>query len=148
LQQAYRYSILYFLAFSLLLLASSILLFNERIGFSYGSVLEYYLGNEESFIMAKRPSGLLKIILPHIFGFGLFIMVVLHFVMFTKTNKKRIMPYLISATFISGFIELFSPFFILYGFEFFAYLKLLSLFVFESLLLYMFWILYSSIINK
>ena len=148
MQKAYRFSILYFLAFSLLLLLSSVLLFNEKIGFSYDEVLAYYLGNEATFMLAKTPSGLLKIILPHIFAFGLFIMVVLHFVIFTKTNKKKIMPYLILVLFISGFVELFSPFLILYGLEFFAYLKLISFFVFEILFLYTFYLLFSSIINK
>lgn len=148
MQKAYRFAILYFLAFSLLLLLSSVLLFNEKIGFTYDGVLTYYLGNEATFILAKTPSGLLKIILPHIFGFGLFIMVVLHFVMFTKTNKKKIMPYLILTLFISGFVELFSPFLILYGLEFFAYIKLISFFIFEILFLYTFYLLFSSIINK
>jgi len=148
MQQAYKYAILYYLVFSLLLLVSSISLFEIKIGFSYSEVLKYYLGNEESFMMAKTAVGLLKIILPHIFGFALFVMVILHFVMFTKTDKRRVMPYLIRASFLSAFIELFSPFFILNGFEFFGYLKLLSFVVFEILLLYLFWILYSSILTK
>ena len=145
MQKAYRYSILYFLLFSVLLLASSILLFDEKIGFSYREVVDYYLGNEALFTNAKTPIGLSKIILPHIFGFGLFIMVVLHFLVFTKINKSKYIYFIIIATFVSGFFELFSPFLILYGFEFFAYIKLFSFLVFQSLLLYIFWLLGMSI---
>ena len=145
MQKAYKYSILYFLLFSLLLLASSIFLFEEKIGFSYREVINYYLGNEVLFQSSKTITGLLKVLLPHILGFGLFIMVVLHFLVFTNYNKSKKIYIIILATFISGFFELFSSFFILYGFEFFAYIKLISFVVFESLLLYIFWILSSSI---
>ena len=146
MQKAYKYSILYFLLFSLLLLASSILLFEEKIGFSVAGVLDYYLGNEEKFITAKSTTGVLKIILPHIFLFGLFVMVVLHFLIFTKHKHTKKMRLLIYASFLIAFSELFSPFFILYGFEFFAYVKLLSFMLFEFLFLYLFWLLFESII--
>ena len=145
MQKAYRYSILYFLLFSLLLLVSSIFLFEEKIGFSYREVINYYLGNEALFQSSKTVKGLLKILLPHILGFGLFIMVVLHFLIFTSSNKSKKIYIIILATFISGFLELFSSFFILFGFDFFAYIKLFSFVVFECLLLYIFWLLISSI---
>ncbi len=145
MQNAYKYSVIYFLLFSLLLLASSVFLFEEKIGFSHREVINYYLGNEVLFQSSKTTTGLLKVLLPHIFGFGLFIMVVLHFLIFTSYNKSKYIYIVIIATFISGFFELFSSFFILYGFEFFAYIKLISFIVFQSLLLYIFWLLGSSI---
>ena len=148
MQKAYKYSILYFLLFSLLLLGSSALLFSQKIGFSYEGVLDYYLGSEELFMMAKSNAGLLKIILPHIFGFALFFMVVLHFLLFTKHNKTKQFKFLIYSTFFVGILELFSPFFILSGFEFFAYIKLISFFLLESLLLYIFWLLLNAIVSK
>ena len=148
MQKAYKYSILYFLLFALLLLGSSTLLFSQKIGFSYQGVLSYYLGDENLFMMAKSKCGLFKIILPHIFAFGLFIMVVLHILLFTKLNQTKHLNFLVYSTFFMGFLELFSPFFILGGFEFFAYIKLLSFFIFEILLLYIFWLLLQSIASK
>jgi len=146
LQKAYKYSILYFLVFSILLLLSSILLFNEKIGFSQSDIIEYYLGNENMFIVAKSISGVLKIVLPHIFAFGLFCMVVLHFVVFTKVAKSKYMKLFIYGLFTLTILEIFTPLLIINGFEIFAYLKLLSFFLFEFLVLYILWILFKSII--
>lgn len=145
--QAYKYSILYFLAFSLLLLASGIMLFEEKIGFSILNITEYYLGNEEKFVVAKTSPGILKIVLPHIFAFGLLFMVLLHFLIFTKYRDTQTIKILIYALFTSGFLEIFSPFMIVFGSEFFAYIKIASFIVFQTLVIYISWLLFSSIVN-
>jgi len=147
LQKAYRFSILYFLVLSILLLGSSVLLFESKIGFSIQSVLEYYQGNEEKFINPKSMVGVLKIILPHIFGFGLFSMVILHFVVFTKSRENKIFRFIIYALFIVAFLELFSPLLIIQGFAFFAFVKIVAFILFEVLYLALFWILFRSIID-
>ncbi|MEN8303446.1 MAG: hypothetical protein ABFQ64_05205 [Campylobacterota bacterium] len=146
--KAYRYSIVYFLAFSLLLSVSGAMLFEHKIGFSVQEVSNYYLGNEERFINPKTNSAVLKTILPHIFAFGLFIMVLLHFLVFTKKRDSKSVKLLIYLTFISAALELASPFGIINGMEFFAYLKLLSFGVFELLILYSSWLLFRSIIYE
>ncbi|MEN4053196.1 MULTISPECIES: hypothetical protein [Sulfurimonas] len=146
LHKAYRYAIGYFLLFSILLLLSSAMIFADKIGFSYESVLHYYLGNEATFTPAKTYTGLLKIILPHIFAFGLFVMVVLHFVIFTKKRNTKEITFIILLTFLSAFLELFSPFLILMGFSFFVYMKIISFFLFQVTLLYILFILFKSII--
>ena len=144
--KAYKVSIIYFLVFSLLLLISSIMIFEHKIGFDSLSILNYYLGDEKLFIPAKSVSGVLKIVLPHIFVFGLFSMVILHFVVFTKQKEKtKILIYL---TFISAFLEIFTPLMILWGFESFAYLKLLSFILFEILILYLLYLLFFSIVYE
>ena len=144
--RAYHLSLLYFLVFSLLLLISSTAIFALKIGFSFESVLQYYRGNEESFISAKSYSGLLKVILPHIFAFGLFIMVVLHFLVFTKKRDTKELKYLIFISFIGGFLELFSPFGIISGYDFFVYVKIGSFFLFQIALLYALYLLLHSIV--
>ena len=148
MQKVYKISILYFLLFSLLLFISSILIFNEKIGFSYNEVLEYYLGSEKTFVTAKTYAGTLKLILPHIMAFGLFIMVTLHFLIFTKKKRPTLYKLIIYMTFLSGFFELFSPFIIISGVEFFAYIKIISFVLFELLMLYTFWLLFKSIIYE
>lgn len=144
--KSYKFAISYFLAFSLLLLISGALLFEEKIGFSVSGVLHYYLGNEENFVQAKSAMGIVKIILPHIFSFALFSMVLLHFSIFTKDRNTKKAVLLIYMIFITAFLELTSPFFIILGFTFFAYLKLLSFFLFEGLVIYISYLLFSSII--
>jgi len=143
---AYKLSIIYYLIFSLLLVLSAYLLFDYKIGFSYQGVVDYYLGSEANFIPAKTSSGLLKIILPHIFVFGLLSMVLLHFLVFTKLRYKKSTLILIYMTFICALLEMFTPFLILSGLEFFAYIKLISFFIFSALVLYVSWLLYRSIV--
>ena len=146
MQKAYKYSIIYFLLFSTLLLGSSILIFENKIGFSINAILSYYQGDEQKFISAKTTTGLLKIILPHIFAFGLFIMVVLHFLIFTKHRNQKKTKFIIYFVFIMAILELSSPFFIINGLDFFAYIKISSFFGFELSLLYLFWLLFYSIV--
>jgi len=148
LQQAYKYTVLYFLLFSLLLLLSGILLFGEKIGFSQEAILLYYLGDEERFLIAKSMSGILKVVLPHIFAFGLFGMVVLHFVVFTQSNRSKYMKFFIYAFFTLSLLEIFTPLLIINGFETFAYFKLISFFLFEFLVLLLLWILFRSIVHE
>ncbi len=145
---SYRYAVLYFLLFSLLLVLSGFLLFDSKIGFSVQGVLDYYLGNEEMFTQEKTALGILKIVLPHIFAFGLFSMVLLHFLIFTSHRNSPKAKALIYLIFITALLEIITPFFIINGYHFFAYLKLFSFFLFESLILYTGWLLFTSILKK
>jgi len=145
MQKAYKLSILYYLSFTLLLVLSAIILFENKIGFSISSVLEYYLGSQEKFIPAKSAIGILKIILPHIFVFGLLGMVLMHFLVFTDKRYKKSTIVLIYTTYIVSILEMFTPLGIINGYEIFAYLKLLSFFLFLSLTVYISWLLFYSI---
>jgi len=144
MQKNYNISIFYFLLFSLLLLLSGILLFEENIGLNISAISEYYLGNEEKFIPKKSIYGVLKISLPHIFAFGVFIMVLLHFLLFTHHKDTKELQLLIWLSFISAFFELFSPLLILQGFTLFAPLKLLSFILMELSLVYAIYLLFNS----
>ena len=148
MQKQYNYAVLYFLLFSILLLVSSIALFAEKIGFSYNDILHYYLGDEKLYTAPKSSTGILKIILPHIFGFGLFLMVLLHFGLFTKMRRSRKLYLLGIALFLTAFTELFSALFIVMGLTFFVYMKLFSFIVFELLILYTSWLLFRAIALK
>ena len=148
MQKAYKFSILYYLSFSILLIVSAVMLFEHKIGFSFSAVVDYYVGNEEKFISAKSFIGILKIVLPHIFVFGLLAMVLLHFLVFTEHRYKKSTLILIYTTFVTALLEIFTPFMIINGFKFFAYIKLFSFFVFLALILYVSWLLFRSIVNE
>lgn len=145
MQQAYKLSIFYYILFSLLLILSAVMLFEHKIGFSYNSVLDYYIGNEDKFIPAQSAAGILKIVLPHIFVFGLFVMVLLHFLVFTDLKSRRVFLILIYVTFITALLDIFTPFMIISGWSFFAYIKILSFFTFLSLTLFTLWLLFRKI---
>lgn len=146
MQKAYKLSILYYLIFSLLLIVSAVMLFENKIGFSFNGVLEYYIGSDERFIPAKSAGGILKLVLPHIFVFGLFVMVLMHFLVFTNFRYKKSTLTLIYLTFITALLEIATPFMIVSGFEFFVYIKLFSFFAFLALILYISWLLFHSIV--
>jgi len=146
LNRAYKTAIVYFLLFTLLLLFSGILIFIDKIGFSYNDVIHYYLGNSKEFIVAKTFTGVIKTILPHIFAFGLFIMVLIHFIIFTKQRNKKETSLVIYLIFTSALVEISSPFMLLLGFKIFAYIKIFSFFIFYFLIVYLFFILLKSII--
>lgn len=148
MQKGYKLSIFYYLIFTMLLVLSAIMLFEHKIGFSFTDVLQYYIGNEEKFISAQSPLGILKIILPHIFAFGLLSMVLLHFIVFTKLRYKKITIYIIYITFITAILEIFIPLLIVSGFELFAYIKLLSFFMFLSFIVYISWLIFHSITQE
>ncbi len=148
MQEVYKLSILYYLLFTILLVISAALLFEHKIGFSFTGVLQYYIGNEEKFISPQTPIGILKVVLPHIFVFGLISMVLLHFIVFTKKRYKKITIYLIYLTFITAILEIFAPFLIIQGFEFFAYIKLLSFFMFLGFIVYISWLIFYSITQE
>ena len=145
MQKAYKLSVIYYLAFTALLILSAIMLFANKIGFFPTSIIQYYIGNEEKFIPAKDTIGILKTILPHIFVFGLISMVLLHFLVFTKHKQKTITKYTIYFTYILAFCELFVPFMILNGYEFFAYVKLFCFVGFLTIIVYVSWLLFYSI---
>jgi len=146
--KAYKYSIVYFLVFSLLLILSGVLLFEYKIGFSVEQISSYYLGDEDKFINPQTSSSILKIITPHIFAFGLFIMVLLHFLIFTKKRSSKTLKAVIYLTFLSAILELLSPFGIINNIEFFAYVKLLSFIIFDLLVLFSSWLLFRSIVYE
>ncbi|MBN2816564.1 MAG: hypothetical protein JXQ67_07755 [Campylobacterales bacterium] len=146
--KVYKVSIFYFLLFTLALLATAIALFSLKIGFSKADVLHYYLGDAEHFIVAKTALGILKIILPHIFAFGLFMMVLLHFLVFTEYRNSKQLRYTIYTAYITVAAELFSPFFILAGIEFFAYVKIAAFFLMSFIQVYLSYLLFHSLMQK
>lgn len=146
--KAYKYAIGYFLLFTLLLLTSGAAIFFEKIGFSYENIQHYYLGNATTFTPAKTFDGLLKIIIPHIFAFGLLVMVLLHFLIFTNKRDTKELQIIIYTSFTAAFLELFSPFLIIAGVDFFIYVKLLAYFLFNFIVLYVLFVLIKSIMQS
>lgn len=124
------------------------MIFEHKIGFSAREISNYYLGDSSQFINAKTYMGVLKVTLPHILAFGLLSMVLLHFLVFTKYKDKRSTKILIYLVYISALTEIFTPLMIILGLEFFSYLKLISLVVFQTTLLYIVWLLFSSVMKK
>jgi len=148
LHKAYKVSILYFSFFTLLLLVSGYMIFESKIGFDTLRATNYYLGNDEIFMAVKTNSGILKLILPHIFAFALLSMVALHFLIFTKLRDKTSIRYLVYTILIAQFFEIFSPFLIINISAFFIYIKFISFFIYLIMIPLVLLILFRSITKK
>ena len=145
MHRAYKISILYFALFTLLLLGSGYMIFESKIGFDAQRALAYYMGNKELFIAAKTNGGILKLALPHIFGFALLSMIILHFLIFTKFRNSTFVKVLLYTLFISQFFEIFTPFLVINISEIFIYLKIISFYIFMSLIPIVLYLLFDSI---
>jgi len=145
MHRAYRVSIVYFSLFTLLLLTSGAMLFELKISFDIEHAISYYMGNDELFIAVKTNSGILKLVLPHIFAYGLLAMVILHFLNFTKYKNLRAIKVVVYLVFISQFFEIFTPFLVVNISESFIYLKIISFFIFMGLIPFVLYLLVKSI---
>ena len=145
MHQSYRVAIAWFALFGALLLASGMVLFLSKIGFSYEAVKSYYLGSETLFINPKSSYGLLETALPHLGSMGLFIMVTGHFLLFSDQRKKRLAKKTVVFLFIAALLDIFSGFLIVEGWTFFVWVKLLAFGLLQLLGLYLLWLLFSAV---
>lgn len=140
------FSSLLFLAILLiaLQLISGIWLFGEKFGLLPSEVYSYFAGDEEKFIMAKSFEGLLETAVPHFIAISTTIFVYAHFLLFTDVISEKKKALLISALFTTALIDITSPFGIIYGYEFFAYVKLLAFWSFEFLMGLLLFVLFQA----
>ncbi|MFT7859763.1 MAG: hypothetical protein ABXS93_02380 [Sulfurimonas sp.] len=147
MHSAYRYAIIYFGFFVSLLLCSALMLFAHKIGFDHQSISHYYLGDGELLIQ-KTNTGLLKLVLPHIFAFAILSFVLIHFLIFTSYKEKKYPVVLIYILLLTQTIEIFSPYMIIHISEYFSYLKLGSFILYMTLIPLIFFWLFKSIIKR
>jgi len=122
MQRAYRFAIVYFALFGLLLLASAAWLFSVKIGFSPEAVRSYYLGGDAH--PGKTLYGLLEIAVPHLGAMGLYIMVSAHFLLFAPGRAKRRAVPLAIALFAAAALDIVSGRLIAAGHPLWAWIKL------------------------
>lgn len=146
--QAYKITIVYFFLLGFLLLLSGVILFNHKIGFTFQNIITYYNGDPDQFILQKSTIGKLKIVLPHIFSFALFIMVLTHFLRFCKCTKNTYVTMLIVFLYTFAFIEIASPFFIQFFPWIFALFKISSFILLNVLILLVIWLLLQCILKN
>lgn len=126
--------LLFALALISLQLFSGIWLFIEKYGLLPSEVNLYFTGDEEHFIMSKSIEGLLETAVPHFIAISTTIFVYAHFLLFIPSLSQKKKSLLITSLFISAFLDIFSPFAMIYGFEIFAWVKVLSFWSFEILM--------------
>lgn len=122
--------IVFTLVFFFFLWLTNLLLY-LKIGFSYGSVVEYYRGNEETFRPPKTYVGMLEEAHFHLFSMAIILVTLNHLILFTRIRNlwKSI---IIVASFLSAFGDIAGGWLILYVSPLFAYLKIASVMVLQA----------------
>jgi hypothetical protein len=74
-----------------LLWVTNALLYFQKMSLTPGSVVEYYLGNEERFLQPRSFQGLLEVSHFHLFAMGMLLMVLTHLVLFAPlANRTKV----------------------------------------------------------
>ena len=80
------------------------LLYFNKMGLTYGSVVEYYLGSEERFLSPRSYQGLLELSHFHLFAFGMLLLVLTHLMLFIPASNQT-KAWLITVPFLAGFVS-------------------------------------------
>ena len=101
------------------------LLYFHKMSLSYGSVVAYYLGSEESFLSPRSYQGLLEVSHFHLFAMGMLLLVLTHLMLFVPL-KNGTKAWLIALPFLTGFLDEGSGWLVRFVHPGFAYLKIAS----------------------
>ena len=118
------------LMYILLLWVTNILLYIEKIGFTYNSVVGYYLGSEEEFRNPISYRGLLEVTHVHLFVFAFAFLLLNHLTVFLNI-PRYLKLFLILTSFISGFLDMGLGWLIRFVSPWYAYLKIWSFIIFQ-----------------
>jgi hypothetical protein len=116
-----------------------------QIGFSYESVVEYYLGSEQDFRPPRSYLGMLEEAHFHFFAMAIILVTLNHLILFTKIgNFWKLL--LILSSYLSALGDIAGGWLIRYVSPEFAYLKIASLIVLQvslaALMIIVIWFLY------
>jgi hypothetical protein len=124
------------LVYFVFLSVTSILLYVGNIGFTYSSVVDYYLGSEETFRNPVSYRGLLEASHFHLFSMAIGLLLVNHLTAFTGL-PQGLKFFLVLVSFFSGLLDIASGWLIRFSSAHFAYLKIASFSVFQLSFLFL-----------
>ena len=124
------------LTYIAILWVTNLLLYVEKIGFTYNSVVSYYLGSEEEFKNPVSYMGLLEVSHFHLFTFAFVLLLLTHLMTFLNISGY-LKAFLIFLSFIAGIGNICAGWLIRYVSPGFAYLKIGSFLVFQISFLFL-----------
>jgi hypothetical protein len=138
-----RLIIFFFLFYLVFFWLSNALLYFQKMGLTYGSVVDYYLGSEERFLQPRSYQGLLEVSHFHLFSMGILMLTLTHLLLFVPLSPKR-KALLIWLSFGSAFADEAAGWLVRFVHPSFAYLKIASFLALQlSLLLVMGFVLFA-----
>ena len=136
--------ILFTVIFFVFLWITNLLLYLQ-IGFSYDSVVQYYLGSEENFMPARSYLGMLEEAHFHFFSMAIILVTLNHLILFTRIGNFWKLVLILSS-FLSALGDIAGGWLIRYVSPEFAYLKIASVLVLQAslaaLMIIVIWLLY------
>ncbi len=99
------------------------LLYFAKMGLTYGSVVQYYLGSEALFLPARSYQGLLEVSHFHLFAMGMLLLVLTHLMLFVPIGT-RAKVILIVVPFLSAALDEAAGWAVRFVSPLFAYLKI------------------------
>lgn len=133
--KALKFIIVLFAILCAIQLISGIVLFIYKFGFSYEMLNEYFLGNEDKFILPKEFNGLLETSMFHFLAQMGVAFIIAHFVLFIK-NKSKLLIASGYGVMIFALVDILAPYFIVYIDSFFIWFKFIGFIGFEICMFY------------
>ncbi len=114
--------VLYVLYVAGLWVTNALLYFN-KMGLTYASVVDYYLGSEERYLTPRTYQGMLEVSHFHLFAMGLLLLVLTHLMLFIPASNT-VKLWLIVLPFVAALLDEGASWLVRYAHPGFAYLKI------------------------
>jgi hypothetical protein len=115
--------IVFFVVYVGVLWLTNALLYFHKMGLTYASVTEYYLGSEEKFLQPRSYQGMLEISHFHLFSMGILLLTLTHLMLFVPLPAER-KPWFVIVPFTSALVNEGSGWLVRFVHPAFAYLKI------------------------
>lgn len=129
-----RVIVFFFLFYVLLFWVTNFLMYFGKMGLTYSSVVDYYLGSESRYIEPRSYHGLVEVSHFHLFSMGILMLTLTHLVLFVPL-EVRTKIILILSSFSSAFLDEASSWLVRFVHPSFAYLKIASFITLQASIL-------------
>lgn len=126
--------VFFFLLYVTFFWVTNALLYFLKMGLTYQSVVDYYLGSEEKFLQPRSYQGLLEISHFHLFSMGILMLTLTHLLLFVSLGPKWKALWIV-LSFGSAFADEAASWLIRFVHPWFAYVKIASFLTLELTLL-------------
>lgn len=115
--------IVLFVVYVAILWLTNALLYFQKMGLTYASVTEYYLGSEEKFLPPRSYQGMLEITHFHLFAMGILLLTLTHLMLFVPL-RSQLKPWFIAVPFSAALLDEGSGWLVRFVHPLFAYCKI------------------------
>ena len=112
-----------FITYIAVLWLTNALLYFHKMGLTYTSVTEYYLGSEEKFLPPRSYQGMLEISHFHLFAMGLLLLTLTHLMLFVPL-RPEVKPWFVLIPFTSALLDEGGGWLVRFVHPAFAYIKI------------------------